>query len=190
MLSCGFDNDESSFSDSLGAALAPIDLGKLEGRIKECKKSSLAVAVMIHWGVEYDTAYRRSDQLVARALAKAGADLIVGTGPHVLQGIEEYHGSLICYSLGNLVFDDLSSGETSSSALIRMRLIPSHGSHEKRFEIAPLRTRRIAEGPSRPSLDEARGIAEGIALRSPDQSVLRTGVCSEENGLYWFSIAK
>jgi poly-gamma-glutamate capsule biosynthesis protein CapA/YwtB (metallophosphatase superfamily) len=191
VLSCGFDNDESSFSDSFGAALAPVNAVKLEGRIKECRKSSLAVVVMLHWGIEYGTAYRRYEQLVARSLVDAGADLIVGTGPHVLQGLEKYHGALICYSLGNLVFDDLHSDETSATVLVRMILIPSRGKgHEKEFDVAPLRTRDIFEGPSRPTLEDARGIIGKIAQRSPDPSIFKSRPSSKENALYWFSIGK
>jgi poly-gamma-glutamate capsule biosynthesis protein CapA/YwtB (metallophosphatase superfamily) len=191
VLSCGFDDDDSSFTDSLGAALAPIHAGKLIERIKECAKSSLATVVMLHWGIEYDADYRRSEELLARALVDAGADLVIGTGPHVLQGLEAYHGALICYSLGNLVFDDLGSDETSTSMIVRMILVPSReNSMRKKFDVAPLRTTRVFEGPSRPALNDARGIIERLALRSPDTGIVAARRCYKENGLYWFTVER
>ena len=186
VLSAGFDNDASSFSDSFGAAIAPLDIGMLAERIRACRKKSLAVVVMLHWGIEYDTRYRRSERLAARALVDAGADLIVGTGPHVLQGQESYHGALICYSLGNLVFDDLGSDETSSSAVVRMTVSPVPGGYKKRFEVAPLRTRNIARGPACPTPEDARRIVQSIAFRSPDQGLIKARPHPKGRGLYWF----
>ncbi len=191
VLSCGFDDDESSFSDSSGAVLAALDTGKLAERIRQCASSSLAVVVMLHWGIEYDTAFRPSQQRVARILADSGADLVVGTGPHVLQGLEKYHGSLICYSLGNLVFDDLESDETSASALVRMTLVPDGGSgHRKEFEVAPLRTSVVSQGPACPKPEDARRIVEKLARRSPDPDLLGVRRFADTDGLRWYSIRR
>jgi len=191
VLSAGFDNDASSFSDSSGAAIAPLDIGALAERIKACKRTSLAVAVMLHWGVEYATRYQRSERLAARALVDAGADLIVGSGPHVLRGLEAYHGALICYSLGNLVFDDLGNEETSATAIVRMTLCPAPGGgNKKEFEVAPLRTRDIARGPACPTQEEARRIVRDLALRSPQPGLINAAPRSTESGLYWFPVGE
>ncbi|MCD8323693.1 MAG: CapA family protein [Clostridiales bacterium] len=57
-----------------------------------------------HWGIEKD--YYPSDyqQTTAHELIDAGADLVIGNHPHVLQGVEVYEGKVICYSLGNFCF--------------------------------------------------------------------------------------
>jgi poly-gamma-glutamate synthesis protein (capsule biosynthesis protein) len=188
ILACGFDNDESSYSDTFGAVIAPVDIKILKERVKECKKSSLAVVVMLHWGSEYDTAFTRSQQFVARSLIDAGADLLIGSGPHVLQGLEEYHNALICYSLGNLIFDDLENNETSASLLVRMILRPSNGGLQKEFMVAPLRTKQVSVGPSCPSPDDARSIIEDISLRSPYLNFQITKRSSIQNGIYWYLI--
>jgi hypothetical protein len=65
------------------------------------------VIVFVHWGQEYDTATGASQRRAAHALVDAGADLIVGHHPHVLQEIEVYQGVLIAYSLGNFLFDSV-----------------------------------------------------------------------------------
>ncbi len=57
-----------------------------------------------HWGIERDN-YPMEDQIaIGHALIDAGADLVIGHHPHVLQGIETYHGKKIIYSLGNFCF--------------------------------------------------------------------------------------
>jgi len=191
VLSCGFDNEASSFSESMGAALAPVDIERLGKRIEACRETSLAVVVMLHWGLEYDTAFTRSEQLAARALVDSGADLVLGSGPHVVQGLEEYHGALICYSLGNLVFDDLGSDETSAALLVRMTFRPIQGGGlEKKYAVAPLRTRRISEGPSRPLIEDAQAIMRNLASRSPYPGSVKTESPSDENGLHWFSVGE
>lgn len=62
------------------------------------------VIVCCHWGIEGDhfpTDYQRE---LGHTLIDAGADLVIGNHPHVLQGIEEYNGKIIIYSLGNFSF--------------------------------------------------------------------------------------
>lgn len=63
------------------------------------------VVVTLHAGTEYSHESTARQQELARAAIDAGADLVVGHHPHVLQPVEEYHGGLIFYSLGNFVFD-------------------------------------------------------------------------------------
>lgn len=60
--------------------------------------------VFAHWGDEYAPA-NDFQQRLAHAFVDAGAVLIVGAHPHVVQESEEYAGAPIYYSLGNLVFD-------------------------------------------------------------------------------------
>ncbi|MBT8485583.1 MAG: CapA family protein [Phycisphaerae bacterium] len=56
-----------------------------------------------HWGSNYRRRARRQERL-AHTLIDAGADLVVGHGAHMLQGIEQYRGRWIVYGLGNFVF--------------------------------------------------------------------------------------
>lgn len=57
-----------------------------------------------HFGNEYEESHNELQTEMARAAIDAGADLVIGHHPHLVQGIEEYKGGLIFYSLGNLVF--------------------------------------------------------------------------------------
>lgn len=62
------------------------------------------LVVYIHWGIERNTKPEEYQRTLARQYIDAGADLVVGSHPHVLQGIEYYRGKPILYSLGNFIF--------------------------------------------------------------------------------------
>jgi poly-gamma-glutamate synthesis protein (capsule biosynthesis protein) len=63
------------------------------------------VIVCPHWGVEYALKPTRDQVELAHQMIDAGADLIVGSHPHVVQPLENYHDHWIAYSLGNFIFD-------------------------------------------------------------------------------------
>lgn len=70
------------------------------------------VIANVHWGVEYVHTHNGVQERVAHALVDAGADLVIGHHPHVVQDTEVYDGVPIFYSLGNLIFDQYFSKET------------------------------------------------------------------------------
>lgn len=80
-----------------------LDPGFMKKKIKEASRSSDLVIAMIHHGVEYVDYPNRFLISLFRGAAEAGAALVVGHHPHVCQGIENYRGSLIAYSLGNFI---------------------------------------------------------------------------------------
>lgn len=63
------------------------------------------VIVCPHWGVEYASKPTPDQVQLAHQMIDAGADIIVGSHPHVVQPLENYHDHWIAYSLGNFVFD-------------------------------------------------------------------------------------
>ncbi|MFA5131834.1 MAG: CapA family protein [Candidatus Paceibacterota bacterium] len=63
----------------------------------------------IHWGNEYDLKQGVQQEEFAHALIDRGVDSIVGSHPHVMQGVELYKGVPIFYSLGNFIFDQYFS---------------------------------------------------------------------------------
>lgn len=62
------------------------------------------LVVYVHWGIERQTEPEAYQRALAKQYIDAGADLVVGSHPHVLQGIEYYKDKPIVYSLGNFVF--------------------------------------------------------------------------------------
>lgn len=77
-------------------------------RVKAARAQCDLLLVSIHWGVEYAAEPRKDDIELAHAILEAGATLIIGHHPHVLQPVETYissdgHEGFIFYSLGNFV---------------------------------------------------------------------------------------
>jgi len=82
-------------------------VAEIEKNIKEIKQKDPSVFIIIipHWGIEYVHRPNIFQEETSHTLIDAGADLIVGHHPHVVQSIEKYKDKLIFYSLGNFVFD-------------------------------------------------------------------------------------
>lgn len=80
------------------------DTQELTRRIQEESQDTFVV-VYAHWGDEYEIEPNNGQRALARRFVESGADLIVGTHPHVIQTKERYRGAWIYYSLGNFVFD-------------------------------------------------------------------------------------
>lgn len=72
--------------------------------IKKAESICDYVVVYIHWGIERDDKPQEYQRGLGRQMIDAGADIVIGSHPHVLQGIEYYNGKPICYSLGNFIF--------------------------------------------------------------------------------------
>lgn len=82
-----------------------LDTSRLEKNIKKAKKKADIVIAFVHWGTEgtnYIDAYQKKQ---AKAIANAGADVIVGAHPHVLQKIDYIDNVPVVYSLGNFWFN-------------------------------------------------------------------------------------
>ena len=62
--------------------------------------------VCVHWGVEHTDELTDYQVANGHAYIDAGADAVIGSHPHVLQGMEYYNGKPIFYSLGNFIFNE------------------------------------------------------------------------------------
>jgi poly-gamma-glutamate capsule biosynthesis protein CapA/YwtB (metallophosphatase superfamily) len=76
--------------------------------IARARKSADYVIVAFHWGQEGETVPRPNQIAAAHAAIDAGADVVLGHHPHVLEGIERYRRGVIFYSLGNFAFGSAS----------------------------------------------------------------------------------
>jgi hypothetical protein len=128
----------------LGFAPYPYDANLLDipaarALVRAARKRASLVVVIIHAGAEgadqthtpYGTQYylgedRGDARGFAHAVIDAGASIVLGSGPHVIRGIEHYHGRLIAYSLGNFVgYHTLGGGGVlDDSAILRVTLGP------------------------------------------------------------------
>lgn len=100
------------------------------GEIKKAKEMCDFVAVYVHWGVERDEYPQEYQRVLGRQYIDAGADLVVGSHTHCLQGIEYYSGKPIFYGLGNFIFGSeiartMAVKVTISGDDVTCRLIPA-----------------------------------------------------------------
>ncbi len=101
-----------SYNEFLGSPIAQI-LGLIENEVFVGRD----VIVYTHWGTEYLRKLPVREQVVARQFVDAGARLVIGVHPHVIQPMETYKGAVIFYSLGNFIFDQFFSQD------VRERLV-------------------------------------------------------------------
>jgi poly-gamma-glutamate capsule biosynthesis protein CapA/YwtB (metallophosphatase superfamily) len=116
-----------------------LDLGAARALIRRAAKRAPIVVVAIHAGAEgsdrthvtgHEEHYlgedRGNPERFAHMAVRAGADLVLGSGPHVLRGMEIYRGRLLAYSLGNFCgfHNFATSGVLGSSAVLHVQLGP------------------------------------------------------------------
>ncbi len=76
--------------------------------IKEADANADIVLACVHWGTEYSTVLEKVQLTTGKEYLDAGADAIIGSHSHCLQGMEFYNGKPIIYSLGNFWFNSRS----------------------------------------------------------------------------------
>lgn len=114
-----------------------LDIAAAQRLVRRAKSRASLVVVLIHAGAEgadrlhtpYGSEYylgenRGNPRAFAHAAIDAGASIVLGSGPHVIRGMERYRGRLIAYSLGNFIgYHTLASGGVlSESAILRVTL--------------------------------------------------------------------
>lgn len=97
--------------------------------VAAARRTASVVVVALHGGVERSPLPTAYQVAIARAFVDAGADVVVGSHPHVLQGAELYRGHPIFYSVGNLI-----SPLPGTTALFHLRF---RGSAFLAFAITP-----------------------------------------------------
>lgn len=95
---------------------------KMTAAIAAAAEKADVVVVSLHAGTEYAPEPDDTQVQAARLAVDAGADLVIGTHPHVIQPYEVYQGKVIYHSLGNFVFDQLWSEETRRGLAVRFTL--------------------------------------------------------------------
>lgn len=86
--------------------------------IQKARKEADLVVVIAHWGIEREDHPDKNQKELAHRYIDAGADLVVASHPHVLQGFESYKGKWIAYSLGNFIFTTNEISKTWDSAIL------------------------------------------------------------------------
>ncbi len=144
--------------------------------IRAARQRADLVVVSFHWSGELVTEPREYQERIGKQAIDAGAHLVFGHHPHVLQGIEVYKGKIIAYSLGNFVF---GSGSESKHTGAILRVTFENG-ETKRGEIIPINVynREVQFQPRTLSGEAARAAIDEIRTLSQKWG---TGIIAEEN---------
>ncbi len=101
--------------------IAWLNPDQVQADVANARRVADLVVVFMHFGLENDYTPTDMQRAEARAAIDAGAALVVGHHPHVIQPVEWYGGGLIAYSMGNFVFDG-SDNPTDDSAILLVDL--------------------------------------------------------------------
>ena len=132
--------------------------------IKAAREWADLVVVSFHWSGELVTQPREYQEWLGRQVIDAGADLVFGHHPHVLQGVEIYKGKIIAYSLGNFVFGSHSESN-HTGAILRVTF---RDGETKLAEIIPINVdnrevqfqpRRLSGAAAEAAIDEIRTLS-------------------------------
>ncbi len=94
----------------------------VEADVRAAKQQADHVMPFFHWGREGTGVLEPYQPELARTAIDAGASAVLGSHPHVLQGIEVYKGAPIAYSLGNFVFGGNWNPRDKRTALLELKL--------------------------------------------------------------------
>lgn len=94
----------------------------LDADIRAAKQQADVVIPFFHWGRESKGTPEPYQVEVAHAAIDAGASMVLGSHPHVLQGLEVYKGATIAYSLGNFVFGGNWDPKDKKTALLELKV--------------------------------------------------------------------
>lgn len=92
------------------------DVERTKEKLQTARANADVVIVSSHWGVEGSTVPSGAQRQIAQMYADAGVDVVIGTGPHVLQSVEyieteNKHKTLVWYSIGNMLSSQLQLNE-------------------------------------------------------------------------------
>lgn len=117
----GYYDSDFDIADQGVAGINPLKEAQVAEDIKAIRDQVDWVVVNYHWGIELSNYPANWQMDLARFTIDAGADVVVGHHPHVLQGAEVYKGRPIIYSLGNFIFGGNSQSDYET-AILRVAL--------------------------------------------------------------------
>lgn len=115
----GYDDIQPDFHARVGVAgIAPADPALVAADVRAARRGADVVIVWFHWGVELERSPSARQRELARAALGAGAAVVLGAHPHVLQPVERRGRTLVAWSLGNFVFAPHSPGTDETGVLL------------------------------------------------------------------------
>lgn len=113
--------------------LSGVTKAQIKAGIKKAKKAKAAIIIVsFHWGIERDYYPASVQKKLGRYAISCGASLVLGHHPHVLQGIEEYKGRYIVYSLGNFCFGGNTNPKDKDTMIFQQTFTVKNGKLTKK----------------------------------------------------------
>jgi len=149
-------------SENSGGVLRCYDPTAFIEVIKETKKNSDYVIALVHWGTE-DTSKLENVQIdTSKLYIDAGADVIVGTHAHTLQGIDFYNNKAIIYNLGDFIFNNESKDtgifqlKLTEDGILKYQFIPCKEENEYTYLLKDNEKQRV--------LDKMQNLSPNITI--------------------------
>lgn len=133
---------ESGLMIGLYAGQFTIDVPGMQSAIAQLRSQGAEVVICsFHWGVEGSYRPTSGQEYYAHAAIDAGADIVFGHHPHVLQPVEYYGDGVIYYSMGNFAFGGNRNPRDKDTAVIRQTVIrePDGSVHLDETQLIPFR---------------------------------------------------
>lgn len=136
--------DNIAYKTVDGVKLAFIGFNQLDGvsesqvkkAIKKAKKNKAEIVIVsFHWGIERSYYPESKQKSMAHTAINAGASLVLGHHPHVLQGIEKYKGRYIVYSLGNFCFGGHTNPKDKDTMIYQQTFYVKNGKLLKKNDV-------------------------------------------------------
>lgn len=136
---------------------------QIDAVLDEATALSDVQVVTVHWGEEYNLNQNQAQRQLATQLIAAGADVIIGHHPHVVQGIEVIAGVPVFYSLGNFIFDQYFSTHVQQGLVVRMSL---SNNGRITYTLVPVSSLSSVAQPRAMSTSERAAFLRSVSLRS------------------------
>ncbi|MBI3208467.1 MAG: CapA family protein [Candidatus Solibacter usitatus] len=133
-----FDQRNGNFRDN-DPRIAMLDAAAMRREVLAMRPKTHVVIVSMHAGWEYHRKPNPVQIAFARAAIDAGAAVVVGHHPHIVQPVETYNGGAIFYSLGNLIFDQMPRQDEGAIAELTFT-----GNRLTSQTLRPIRIRNMA----------------------------------------------
>lgn len=153
----------TGFASTDRPGTAPMNIEAMQADIANAKTKSDMIIVSMHSGTEYTPNPNARQIEFAHSAIDAGADLIIGHHPHVVQATENYKDKMIFYSLGNFVFDQPWSTETKQGIMVKFQF---KGKDLTKYDIMPIKIGDWAQPNILPAGDEYNSIMDRINVAS------------------------
>ncbi|MBR5230729.1 MAG: CapA family protein [Clostridia bacterium] len=170
------------------------DLKIVKQRIQKLKDAGCDIIVAsMHWGQETKPTQTSEQMKFARELIKAGADIIWGHHPHVLQPVQFYKGGIVMHSTGNLTFGSMSSKVDRDTGIFQVTFDIS-GKDPVMTELKVIPFTTTGRGDYRPKelteeadrlrvFKKVRYAKKSETMTNLPESFLKTGVVKLKDGM-------